>query len=326
MNKKIGILVALCGLSMGFVSCEDDAAGDVKASMTINKTEFEVNESMEIVFTGAADAVSVWTGDEEHDYELRDQNNSGFAVNKGRFSYSYTKPGIYKVVLMASTYNEKAVELRRDTCSYTIKVIDDHTAITKLSCPQVFYDEVFATAVNDTEWLMELPRKLRFKDRDRNVTLSQRLKFYIPSELTTVAVNGEAFGSTKKYDISAPVDILVTSDYGTTRDYKLYTMYYPEFKTFSIAGVNGTIVRDEFNYNDYQMDVVLPAGTDVSSIAPVFTTYSANEKVYIGDVEQTSGVTRANFADGVTYRLVSTFDGKPELQSESTFRINISYK
>ena len=79
-----------------------------------------------------------------HDYELREQSNTGFVVNKNLFTYSYATPGTYKVVCVASTYTDGATDLKRDTCSYTVTVIDDQTEIENISCPQIVYDEVFA--------------------------------------------------------------------------------------------------------------------------------------------------------------------------------------
>ncbi len=185
---------------------------------------------------------------------------------------------------------------------------------------------MFAEAIDDTNWLMRLPRKLKFSTSTPSVSLSQRLDFDLASDSTKVYLNGVEWVSTKKYDLASPIDIKVVSDFGSTRDYKLYTMQYPEFKTFSIAGVEGTIGRNEFDYSDYTMTVTLPAGTDVSNIAPVFTTYSENEKVYLNNQEQHSGSSAANFTDGVTYILRSTIEGMPSMVTESTFKVNIVFE
>ena len=326
MNKLLNMVLALC-CSLLLVACEDDEAATPYASMSINKLEFVINESMQLHFEGVANQVVVWTGDESHNYELRTENNSGFVVNKGSFSYSYSAPGIYKVVLVASTYNDLAADIKQDTCSYTVKVIDNHTEIEKLSCPQVLYDEVYAEAMNDVDWLMRLPRKVQYRNAAPTISLSQRLRFYLGSDSTMVTIDGEEYGSTKKYDLSTPKDILVTSNFGTTREYKLYTVQYPEFDTFTLAGVEGEVVRDAFDYTSFEMNVVLPAGTDVSALAPTFTTTDASEKVYIGDVEQVSGQSVADFTNGgVTYRLVSASLENPDYIAETYFKVNVTFE
>ena len=75
------------------------------------------------------------------------------------------------------------------------------------------------------------------------------------------------------------------------------------------------------------MNVVLPAGTDVSALAPTFTTTDASEKVYIGDVEQVSGQSVADFSNGgVTYRLVSASPENPDYIAETYFKVNVTFE
>lgn len=325
MKVAIKILLGVC-LSLLITSCEDDAAVDPQAAMTINKNQLMINESMVINFTGVADQVVVYTGDDMHDYELREQSNTGFVVNKNLFTYSYASPGTYKVVCIASTYTDGAIDLKRDTCSYTVTVIDDQTEIEKISCPQIIYDEVFAEKLLNDEWLMRLPRKIKYNNQTATISLSQRLRFYIRSSLTEVFINDKEFSSTAKYDLSAPIDVLVKSDFGTTRLYKLYTINYPEFKTFTLSGVTGTLIRNEFDYSAFVLEVVLPKGTDVSNLIPEFTTYSPDEKVYIENVEQISETSAVDFTQNINYRLVSTLSGHPDMQAVSNVNVKITYQ
>ncbi|WP_455587793.1 hypothetical protein [Bacteroides sp.] len=325
MKVAIKILLGVC-ISLLAVSCEDDTAMTPKAAMTINKNQLAINESMVINFTGVADQVVVYTGDDMHDYELREQSNTGFVVNKNLLTYSYTIPGTYKVVCVASTYTDNATDLKRDTCSYTVTVIDDQTEIEKISCPQIVYDEVFAEKLLNDEWLMRLPRRIKYNNSTASISLSQRLRFYIQSELTKVYVNDNEYSSTAKYDLSAPVEVSVLSDYGTTRAYKLYTINYPEFKTFTLAGVTGTLVRNEFDYSTFVLEIVLPEGTDVRNLIPEFTTYSPEEKVYIENTEQLSGSSAVDFTQDVHYRLVSTLPAHPEMQAVSDISVKITYQ
>ena len=300
MKTIIKFFLFVC-FSIFITSCERENVLFPYAAMNVNKNEFTINESMIINFTGTADQVVIYTGDDMHNYEFRDQSNTGFVVNKGLFTYSYALPGIYKVVCVASTYNDRAVNLKRDTCSFIVKVIDDQTEIEKISCPQVLYDEVFADKLENDEWLMKLPRKVKYGNATPSITLSQKLRFYIQSNLTKIFINEKEFSSTEKYDLSNPLNILVQSNFGTVRPYKLYTLYYPEFVTFKLLNVNGTLVRNEFDYSTFEMQIILPMGTDVSNLIPEFTTYSSTDKVYIENKEQISGVSRVDFTQNITY-------------------------
>ncbi|WP_255491178.1 DUF5017 domain-containing protein [Dysgonomonas sp. 520] len=319
------ILLGVC-LPLFLLSCEEESADTPIARMTINKDNFEINESMIINFTGYADQVVVYTGDDMHNYELREQSNTGFVVNKGLFTYSYSSPGIYKVVCIASTHTDKAKDLKRDTCSFTVTVIDNQTEIDKLSCPQILYDEVFAQKLADDEWLMVLPRKVKYNNSTPSIALSQRLRFYIQSDSTKVFVNDAEYSSTTKYNLSNTVYISVKSDFGTVRPYKLHTMYYPEFNTFKMLGAEGTLIRNEFDYSTFDMAISLPAGTDISNIIPEFTTHSSTDKVYIGNIEQTSGTTAVDFSQNVVYRLVSISPENANLRSKATVNVKISYQ
>lgn len=325
MKTIIHILGGLCILLL-MAACENDTAATPRAAMTVSNDRLAVNESMTIRFTGDADQVVVYTGDDMHDYALREQSHTGFVVNKGLFTYSYTVPGTYKIVCVASTYTDRATDLKRDTCSYTVTVIDDQTEITKLSCPQILYDEVFAERMPNDEWLMRLPRKVKYNNQTPTIALSQRLRFYIGSDSTKVFVDGKAHLETNKYNLANAIDIRVQSNFGTVRPYKLYTLNYPEFATFKLAGVSGTLQRNEFDYSSFDLELSLPTGTDVSRLAPEFTTTSANEKVYLGETEQLSGVSVANFTGEVTYRLVATLPGHPDMKAEALVKVKITFR
>lgn len=315
----IGVLLLLC-------SCENNEVADPVAAVEVNKHQFQINESMIIHFTGSADQVVVFTGDDMHDYGLRSESNTGFVVNKGLFSYSYAQPGTYKVVCVASSYSDGAIGLKRDICSFTVSVVDDETEIEQLSCPQILYDEVFAGRLENDEWLMRLPRRVKYNNATPAISLSQRLRFYIQSDSTQVVVSNKQYAETDKYDLSSTLDIVLTSHFGTVRPYRLHTLYYPEFKSFKLMGVDGVIVRNEFDYSTLTLAITLPAGTDVSRLKPEFTTYSATDKVYIGDTEQFSETSEVNFTGAISYRLVSTLDGRAELSAETTLKVQLTYQ
>ena len=140
----------LCVLAVfAMVACNsDDEVEQPTASVSINKTTLNINESMEIHFTGSASDVVVYTGDLNHCYDLREESNYGLVVNKGLFTYAYSTPGTYTVVVVATNHGNEGKDIKRDTYTFDVKVIDDVTTIDKISAPAVLYDEVFATAVN----------------------------------------------------------------------------------------------------------------------------------------------------------------------------------
>ncbi|MDR2928810.1 MAG: DUF5017 domain-containing protein [Cytophagaceae bacterium] len=324
---KLIKLLQATGIALFVISCEKEVAETPVASITINKTEFTINETMEINFTGVADQVTVFPGDNMQNYDLREQSNTGLVVNKKLFTYAYAVPGVFKVVCVASTHTENAAELKYDTCSVTVTVTDDVTEINRISCPQVRYDEVFAEKMADDNWLMILPRRIKLGTSTPAINIArQRLRFYIPSDSTKVSIDGKSYSNTQNYDLSVPLDILVKSNAGTERPYKLYTVNYAEFASFKLLGATGTLVRNEYDYSTFVMEVTLPTGTDVSNAVPEFTTTAPTEKVYIGDKEQTSGTSAVDFTKDVIYRLVSTSADNPAMQAESTVSVKIRHQ
>ena len=313
-------------IAAALTACSDEKATQPTASIAADSTTAEVNTSVTVHFTGEADNVVIFPGDESHDYELREESNTGLVVNKGLFTYSYSLPGIYKMVCVATNHANEGQSLLSDTCSIYIHVIDDITEIEKISAPAVLYDEVFASRPTESDWLIGLPRKIKYKTSSPSVSLSQKLKFYIGSETTEIYLDGNLFDANKKYDLSKTIDIETVSNEGTSRQYKLHTLNYGEFKTYSLAGVAGTVGRSEYDYTVYTIDLEVPAGTDLTAVAPEFTLYAENEKVYIGETAQQSGVSKADFSSPVTYRFVTVDPENPAVTLESTCVVTATVK
>ena len=100
-------------------------------------------------------------------------------------------------------------------------------------------------------------------------------------------------------------------------------MNYGEFETFEMLGVTGTLTRSEFDYSTIKIDLEVPAGSDVSAVAPTFTLYE-NTKVYVGDAEQVSGTTVQDFTQPVTYRFVASHPENPAITTESTCVVTVT--
>lgn len=320
---KSKILIFLSGALL-LAACSKEEATQPVASIEIDLEKVDINKTLTIRFTGSAENIVIFPGDVDHDYELLDEGNSGLVVNKGVFTYSYTTPGVYKIVCVATNHAQEGTILLTDTCSKYVRVIDDVTEIERLSAPQVLYDEVFARLHGDSDWVLALPKKIRFNNGDRNVALTQRLKFYLPSQTTEFLIDGAPYKSTTRYNLANPVEIIARSHEGTERKYRLHAINYGEFESFSLAGVKGTLTRNEFDYANTEMTIAIPAGTDLKSLVPDFK-IPANVKVYVGDMEQTSG-TPVDFSAPVTYRFIAASASDPSLTVESTCRVSVTKK
>lgn len=320
--KIANIIKVLPLLVLLLSACVEDEVTVPVATAEVSKAVCTINESVVFHFTGQAQQVSIFTGDKSHDYNLIEQGNTGFVVNKNTFSYAYKQPGTYTVVIVASNLSEGAETILKDTCSLTIQVIDDDATIKALSCPKVLYDEIAAENMNETDWLVRLPLKIQFAGKVATITSRQRLSVKLASDSTVLLVNGVKFNATTLYELNTPIALNLKAHSGNMNDYTLYMLRYPEFTSFKLAGVDGVLLRNEFNYNKMTMTVTLPAGTDKTSLTPQFTMVEGQE-VYVNNVLQTSGVSVVDFTAPVVFRLKNTLAGKPHLTAETEVTVSV---
>lgn len=317
-------MISMLVTGAAMVACsDDDEVRTPVASVNVDHLSLHINESMSVTFDGVADQVVIYTGDEDHDYELRDEGNTGVVVNKNHFTYAYSNPGKFKAVCVASCYGDLGADLVTDTCSFFVEVIDNHTEILRLSCPQVLYDEVFAEDMGDGKWLMRLPRKVVYNGREVAQTLNQRLKFYLGSQLSDVAVDGEPYATASRYNLATPKSLRVTADSGDYQDYTLYGINYPEFKSVTFNGLAGTVKRDAFNYREFTCTIQSNGNFDSDNVTMVYTMTGEGDEVYLDGRKIESGSSGLSIADGTVLRLVSTVENEPSLKAEVYLTVKI---
>lgn len=168
---------------------------------------------------------------------------------------------------MASTYLDLGKDMRVDTASVIVNVVDNVTDIDKLSS-KIYYDEIYAEEKENDEWLLMLPYKMRYNNKDLSISMSQKLNFNRFRFYQGIYKRSVIF---LKYQVR-----FILSDgylggglFRTERHYKLYTCYYPEFKSFRVAGVAGILDRSAFDYTTFDLYVTLPEGTDTGALVPV---------------------------------------------------------
>ena len=307
----------------GLTSCSDEneEARTPQAVVTVSQTDLDINESMEIHFQGVADQVVVYTGDESHDYSLRNESNTGFVVNKGLFTYSYSVPGTFKVVVLATTYDTYMGNgLRTDTTSFYVTVKDDVTELGQVYStitPNVYY----ASLVNESDWVMCLPTKQVYNNREVKLNANrQRLSFEIASDSSKIYVDDVIYSTKNYYDLTQPHDIRVESDFGSIRNYRLYTMIYPEFKSVKLNGVAGKLVRDAFNQDSQVYQFTLPKGTT----GPVIEYMLDGDGTFLADGVPLVSGSRINLDSSLTlYRVNADNDA---VSATSIVRFEIIYE
>ena len=227
------------------VACANDnqEARTPQAMVEVDKQHLEVNESMTIRFTGVADQVVVYTGDKDHQYELRDSSNTGLVVNRGVLTYSYAVPGTFHVVCVATTYDTyMGGGLKTDTTGLDIVVYDDVTTIDAIYATVT--PNVYVAVATGDDWVMCLPEKQLYNGREMTVNAArQRLSIEAGSDSAKVYIDGELYVSKNYYALNADHEIRVVSGSGTEKVYRFYGMIYPEFKTLTIGGGEAVLTR-----------------------------------------------------------------------------------
>ena len=254
MKKTIySILGAAMLLMLASCGTEVEPARTPVASIDINKTTLVINESMEIHFTGVADQVVIFTGDEGRKYQDYGKGeikaNTGVVVNKGFFTYSYAVPGVFHVVVVASTYDTYSGNgLKQAKYEFDVTVDDDINTIDKIFFQSQAHNVFYANAVNDKDWVFCIPTCEVYNNKDVKTNISRRsLSFEIASDSAKVYIDGEVYASRNTYNLDQNHDLKVVSYKGSTREYKLWTLRYPEFTTIAVGEAEGTLKRDAFN-------------------------------------------------------------------------------
>lgn len=310
MKKIVYLFVAIAVLA----ACKNEVRTP-KAVVELSKTEVGVNEVFNFTFTGVADQVVVYTGDKGHVYEQQNYQNVGVVLPKKIGSHSYTSPGVYHVVFVASCYGDLASELQRDTCSFYITVTDNNTSLKDIYAI-AYSNELHAQQVGN-DWLIVSSREVfmetKFFDVKDKTKMKMLLAIKTGSENTIVQLNGEDYDKAVKYDFSSPIVLDVTAQSGSSSKYTLYFIFKPEFDTFTINGVKdkrkAVEKRDKFSYEP-NIQLSLPKGTDLTTLQPEFTIFEG-QQVTLNGKEFKSGDT-ADFTNPVTFHLTNTqtIDGK----------------
>ena len=315
------VLAFLAGvMTVGLLSsCSDDnqSARTPVASVTVDKTALLINESMQITFTGVADQVVVYTGDTDHDYALRQESNTGFVANKGLFTYAYSTPGTFHVVVVASTYDTHlGGNLQTDTYEFDVTVTDNVTTIDRVYSnitPNVYYAEL----IGQTDWVLRLPTKQVYNNREIALNAArQRLSFDIASDSTKIYVDGQLYETRNFYNLTLPHEIEVKAYSGDTRSYMLYTLIYPEFTTVKVDNTAAKLGRDAY-YQDLLVYSVSAADATRAQID-----YTVDENiVFLADGEPLPSGSVIDLTDSdVKYTLRRTLPDRPDIFADTRVR------
>ena len=204
----------------------------------------ELLSNVKITNTGAGEYFSFWTGDQNHDYTLKDAglNNVGLPPNLGKdLTYSYTQSGSFTIVMVASSYDEVTDKYVSVTTSKKIfvKPGNDGNFFEKFALNNVELDySPEATIYGDSDLVFRLPRKYDIRVNTRPIV-------FRTNNVSAVVIdeNKDTLYSTLSklnlYDLTNDVPIInhlsVYGYFSKLRIYKVITGFYPVVTTIKFT-------------------------------------------------------------------------------------------
>lgn len=218
---------------------EDPVADFILPSDTV-----ELFANVKFTNTGSGEYFCFWTGDQGHDYNLRDSaiNNIGLPPNSGRdFFYSYTQSGAYSVVMVASSFDEVNGKFVTDTNRQFIYVRpgNDGNTLEMFGIYNIEKDySPEAEIIGDSILLFRLSRKYEARVNTRPVRFRTN---YVGAVLTTG--NSDTLYSNlsriNMYDIEEDKPNLnlinVFGYFNKKKTYKLITAFFPQISGFRFS-------------------------------------------------------------------------------------------
>ncbi len=343
-----------------FASCASDFIEDLYvqpvASFSIDKTEYDVLESVNFTNSGQGQKYVVYPGDSLHRYNRVGETGYATASN-GKFSYSYQDPGTYTAVWIASSINDKG-EVITAIDSVKINVIAKNGGLDKFTIYNIYrmpeysgtvYYSSYGEFISSDTILCPIIFDAWRDATVNSIKANQLIYFDLASSLASMywvdesntereiksGISSYRFVKFVRDGKLAIQQFVVKTASGIKNNYYVAPVLIPKMTKFSINGVEGTISRNLAYYNQYDIAITLPSGTDLSAVTPVFETMNNdpnltdgnNVKVWVGDQLQTSGVSVVNASGkSITYKIQATLLGSdnPALMQEATVKVTIT--
>jgi hypothetical protein len=343
-----------------FIACEPnefitDLYVTPQAAFEINKDVYDVFESVRFTNKGTGQAYVVYPGDNGHVYGQT--NNTGFTTaSDGTFSYAYSEAGSYNVVWIASSMNA-AGERILSVDSTTVNVVAKNSGLDMFQIfnvykmteytGNVFHSPEGKFVAEDTLLCPILFASWR-NSTVNSIKAKQLIKFELASTLSKMYwINplGEEKEIISLHSGSRIVEFVqggmlktqqfkVRTNSGFFTDYYVAPVMIPQFTSFKINGITGTIKRDIAYYNIYDISVDKSTLGDISALSPEFVVMNddvnlldgTNCTVTIDGVVQQSGVSVVDFSKGVVnYQIDYQMMGEdnPKLSQHAIIRVNV---
>ncbi|WNJ20588.1 hypothetical protein [Pontibacter sp. G13] len=341
------IYCTMLGLMLWGCANEDPAFIDPEAAFSLDKEQYQVFETLALTNQGEGQFYAVFTGDPGHDYDQRESGDTGFKTDvNGNFSYSYSRAGTYTITMVASGYaldSEERVEAiaqkeititdpNIDAVNFTqFEVGNSATANNRFLDPITFLFKDFRNTADiiDNENRMigvsyYRPTRLgeiavgRFIPFSTvaDINVIPTIELNTNSETVEVLpagtesfVNGQTriiFDTEDDLRFQEKAFVLTNSE-NQTSTYWVCPMIIPEFTQLTIGGQAGTLELYAGDYNQFDVFMDLPDGTDLTQLIPEWDLYDAEHtEVRVNGNLVESGISALDFTEPLIFELTYT--------------------
>lgn len=280
-----------------YVANPDYDKTDINSPLLIEYTSgMTVNPGDKITFenNSAGDYVSIWTGDEGHDY-TKYGTDEGENISGQTFEYVYETPGNYTITVVVTSAINKSEDVKQQTQQFQIQVTDSKAEMTEFSIdvPDIVVER------DGDNYILTVP----FGTDVTNLTPEFDAGF------ATVTVNGtvQESGVTAN-DFTQPLAYNLESQDGTNTSSFTVTINVVPGNTenwFTDFGFGSMPVTVTVNGNN--INVVVPSDVDITSLKATFSSPDL-ATVTVNGEEQRNGRTRVDYTNPVTF-VVTAQDG-----------------
>lgn len=325
----VGVLAALMVLmqtackdeldqpSASFEAYTVDSIGNIKNEVSQGGTlEVKVGEQVNFVFTGSAGKVSIWTGDTipgiSHNYEkfvasgydVLSYSGASFLSDGKPFTYSYTFPGSFKVMIVANNVGPEGEEVKSSVSYLYINVVDADKYFTRflkfslLKIGRTYGSSAeFEGEISENTITVKVPGKADLDSSIANFQVAAGTKVYLGDTLQTSRLSENDFTTPKTYTLVAfngeinQITVYVERQEVITE--ALITSY--AIDTFGIIG--------NIDQQLGEIKLLFPYGIDFTKRYKATFTKSLYADVRVGIRQQNSGITSNRYSDTLEYKV-----------------------
>ncbi|MEN8155905.1 MAG: hypothetical protein ABFS10_03065 [Bacteroidota bacterium] len=312
MKNSIIILFVITVAAL--TSCNKEDAPE--AAFEASTTAAVVDEEIDFTITGIGEFWSFWPGD----------GSPAMNIEEDKFQYSYTVPGTYKAIVIASNFLDD-FSVQRDSAMIQITITDNEEhAHTRFSTYKLDFRYNFAGfedkkikykldgLINGTEISFEVPNSAILDDMKSVFAIPGTSKAYIGNVLQESTRTRNDFNNPVEYRIVASDG---TEEINTVTVTRLPKSSNSQLLSFDLTGMPGGITSSS-TQDGNSVDVLLTDSTGLTALKAAFSIHDF-ARAYIDGVEQVSEKTTSDYSAGVVLNVIAE-DG-----TESNYEINVLF-